>query len=166
MIFQLDGPHWQFSLKLYARDGVAPACLYLQDAHGVDVNILLIALHAGLEGGRNVGATQIAALDKAVQEQRETLVLPLRTMRGFLKPLPFGAGSELLRTAIKKAELAAEQFEQLCLARQASTFPVGGENGPEEICWRVLEHFDPGRVFSDPMTGDSIAAIVKAAGKR
>jgi uncharacterized protein (TIGR02444 family) len=164
-MLKLDGPHWQFSLRLYARDGVASACLHLQDAHGVDVNVLLIALHAGLECGRRVDAVGIATLDAAIGSQRKTLVLPLRTMRRLLKPLPFGPDSEPLRSAVKRAELAAEQFEQLCLARNAAALPAGSEHEPDEICWSVIKYFDPlAPRDSCSATGLSIATIAAATG--
>ncbi|MCG8546534.1 MAG: TIGR02444 family protein, partial [Alphaproteobacteria bacterium] len=31
---------WNFSLRAYARPGVADACIRLQDRYGVDVNVL------------------------------------------------------------------------------------------------------------------------------
>ena len=33
-----DSPFWLFSLRFYAQEGIAPACLTLQDEAGVDVN--------------------------------------------------------------------------------------------------------------------------------
>ena len=39
---------WRFSLSLYRMDGVPPACIALQDGHGLDVNIMLFALVAGI----------------------------------------------------------------------------------------------------------------------
>lgn len=141
-MLQLDGPHWQFSLQIYGHEGVPPACLHLQDAHGLDVNVLLLALYANLRDGRHVSAEDVASLDAAVREQREAVVRPLRDVRRLLKAQPFGPDSEPLRTAVKKAELVAEQFEQLCLARHAATLPRGVGRAPEDICWRVLWHFD------------------------
>jgi uncharacterized protein (TIGR02444 family) len=39
-----DDPFWRFSLDLYGRPGVAPACLALQDEAGADVNLVLYLL--------------------------------------------------------------------------------------------------------------------------
>ena len=33
---------WRFSLALYARAGVAQALIALQDAHGFDINLILL----------------------------------------------------------------------------------------------------------------------------
>jgi len=34
-------PFWDFSLAVWGREAVKPACLALQARHGIDVNILL-----------------------------------------------------------------------------------------------------------------------------
>ena len=47
-----DSACWRFSLRFYARDGVAPICLALQDHHGVDVNVLFFLLFLSLQQRR------------------------------------------------------------------------------------------------------------------
>jgi uncharacterized protein (TIGR02444 family) len=159
-MIEIDGAHWRFSLRLYASEGVAPACIHLQDAHGVDVNVLLVALHAGLRNGRAVAAEEIRLLDEAVREAREIMVVPLRSIRRLLKVEPFGPGSEPVRASVKKAELAAEQFEQLLLARQATAFSAGSADAAA-ICRCVLRHFDPG--VSDDRDSPTAAMIATIA---
>ena len=39
---------WRFALGFYARPGVAPACLELQDRHGKDVLIALYCCWVGV----------------------------------------------------------------------------------------------------------------------
>ena len=46
----LPHPFWNFSLELYAGDGVAEACLDLQERRGCDVNILLFCCWLGASG--------------------------------------------------------------------------------------------------------------------
>src|ERR1700680_2972326 len=48
---QAGSPFWRFSLRFYRQPGVADACIALQDARGVDVNILLFFLWLGSPGG-------------------------------------------------------------------------------------------------------------------
>jgi uncharacterized protein (TIGR02444 family) len=116
----LAGPHWSFALALYARPGVADACLKLQDALGVDVNVLLFALYAASERGMAFAPEEIAAIDGAVAEWRDEVVVKLRAIRRGLKagppPAP-GPDTEALRDLVKKAELRAEQIEQAVLAQ-------------------------------------------------
>ena len=84
MSLEMDGPHWRFSLKVYSGEGVAESCLALQDRHGVDVNVLLVALYAELQQGRKIGQQEIAQLDGAIVELRDRIIRPLREMRRFL----------------------------------------------------------------------------------
>jgi hypothetical protein len=45
----IDNPFWDFSLALYAKEGVADACLLLQDKLGYDVNLLLLDIELECE---------------------------------------------------------------------------------------------------------------------
>jgi uncharacterized protein (TIGR02444 family) len=113
-------PFWDFSLRLYARSGVAGACLCLQDRHGIDVNVLFCCLWLGMEGERAT-RRDIARMMARVRSLHEQVVKPLRTARTALKSmLPAGAEELLpamgaLRSAIKKSELDAEHLEQIVL---------------------------------------------------
>ena len=141
----LTGPHWSFALALYARPGVAEACLKLQDALGVDVNVLLFALYAASERGLAFEQEDLAAIDRAVAPWRDEVVVKLRAIRRGLKsgppPAP-SADTEALRDLLKKAELRAEQIEQAALARWLE------ENAP--------------RMRADPTDARGIVAAVAA----
>ncbi|WP_164919691.1 TIGR02444 family protein [Hansschlegelia zhihuaiae] len=136
---ELDGPHWRFALDFYARPGVAGACLSLQDACGVDVNVLLVAIYAATRLGRVVGPDEIAALDAAAAPWRERAVLPLRRLRRDLKGGVAGAGAgdaETLRDGVKALELKAEQIEQSILADRLVALP------PDARAPKVAETID------------------------
>ena len=45
-----DHPFWDFSLGIYGWAGIPQACLELQSAHELDVNILLYCLWFGASG--------------------------------------------------------------------------------------------------------------------
>jgi uncharacterized protein (TIGR02444 family) len=110
-------PFWTFSLSLYRMDGVAPACIELQDSAGVDVNILLFALFLAAKG-RALRAADIADLDAALKGWREDVVIPLRGVRRVLKSPeksvdPVQAAA--LRERIKAVELEAERLQQEAL---------------------------------------------------
>lgn len=109
-----SNPLWAYSLRLYRKPGVAPACIALQDRCGVDVNVLLFCLWMGA-CGRGVAP---AAMRLAVGVSREWtahVVAPLRQTRRFLKPL----GVPAFRRAVARVELAAERLEQDMLVRLA-----------------------------------------------
>lgn len=114
----LDNPLWQFSLAVYAADGVAGECLDLQDRYGVDVNLLLFAAYAGAIEETTLERNDIADAAAASSAWHTDIVRALRGARRALKPAaadngnPFRSQSAELRARIKAAELDAERLEQ------------------------------------------------------
>lgn len=120
---------WDFSLAVYGKPGVAPACLALQERHGLDVNLLLYCGWCGRRGQR-LDRAELAALDAKVAAWRENAVLPLRGLRRWLKTQETATGedAEALRAEIKRLELEAERIEQELLSAGAGEAP--GEASP------------------------------------
>ncbi len=113
-----DHPLWDFSLEVYARPGVEPACLALQEAHGADVNVLLAVIWHGARGLR-LSPAELDRLGGAVADWCERVVRPLRAVRRDMKaglgaPAPM---ADALRNRVKRLELDAEHLEQLLLAQ-------------------------------------------------
>lgn len=116
---------WEFSLRTYGTAGVAPACLALQDDHGLDVNLLLYCCWTGQLGIR----LDTAALERALAFSRpwaEHVVEPLRAARRWMKndgctqaQIPTDSCREL-RETIKAIELRSEQFQQRVLESMAN----------------------------------------------
>ena len=100
---------WPFSLRLYARAGVAPACLALQDRFGRDVNLVLYLCWVGASGRGRLTAADLDRAESVAGPWRRETVEPLRALRRRIKETP-DAGS--LYEALKAAELAAEQVAQ------------------------------------------------------
>jgi len=108
---------WPFSVELYARDGVADACLELQNRFGVDVNLLLFCYWF---------ADQYGELDDELLEKlclfstswKQQVVQPLRDVRNWMKDnspllgLAQDSRYHTLRERIKFDELAAEKYQQ------------------------------------------------------
>ncbi|MDT2022464.1 TIGR02444 family protein [Methylocella sp. CPCC 101449] len=112
-----SSPFWTFSLRFYRLDGVAPACLALQDEQGVDVNVLLFLLFVATQG-RSLTQADVAAIDVAMADWRRETVAPLRAVRRVLRTPPAAidaAQAEALRERIKAVELEAERLEQKAL---------------------------------------------------
>jgi len=107
-------PFWTYSLRLYRRPGVAPACLALQERLGLDVNLLLFCIWAG-SGGHRLPAKTMALAVGLSQLWSTNVVWPLRHARRFLKPLSL----PVLRREVARVELAAERVEQDFLVRLA-----------------------------------------------
>ena len=114
-----ETPFWQFSGIVYARPGVAEACLDLQDRHGIDVNLLLFCAWAGAQGRRLDGG-DLGLLRSVSRPWHDEVVAPLRTARRWLKQqsaVPEDLG-ETFREEVKTLELQAEMLEQLVLYQE------------------------------------------------
>lgn len=110
---------WAFSLELYDRPGVAPACLALQDRCGLDVNLLLLCCWTAAEGRRTLPEPALRALIAAAAPWQDTVLRPLRAARRGLKVGVAGvpeADSDALRRRVAALELEAERIEQRLLA--------------------------------------------------
>jgi uncharacterized protein (TIGR02444 family) len=117
---------WSWSLKSYARPGFSAAAITLQDRHGLDVNLLLYCLWAGLVARVELGEPGLGtALATTVTWQRD-VVMPLRAVRRSLKGESRGGSgmAAALRQRVADAELEAERGEQALLA--ALPLPAAG----------------------------------------
>jgi uncharacterized protein (TIGR02444 family) len=114
-----DHPFWDFSLKVYSTPGVPPACIEVQDRHGVDVNVLLFCAWVGASGRGRLSEAELAHTLEAVAEWNEVVVCGMRAIRRRMKegmpPVP-QARSEALRKVLIKLEVDCEHAEQLALA--------------------------------------------------
>lgn len=121
---QAASPFWTFSLKLYRVEGVAPACLKLQDMHGVDVNVMLFGCWLASQG-RKVSRVEMHEIVDAAEPWRRQVVVPLRSVRRILKVPADAAGKgahafdaaaiAAMRDKIKAAELESERLQQEAL---------------------------------------------------
>ena len=114
-----DHPFWDFSLEVYGAEGVAAACLVLQDAHQLDVNIVLYCCWIGASGRGALDAAEVEAMTAAVVHWHGDIVRGVRAVRqrlkGGLAPAPAEL-TEKLRRRIAKIEVELEHVEQLMLA--------------------------------------------------
>jgi uncharacterized protein (TIGR02444 family) len=114
----LEAECWTFALAIYAKPGVAEACLALQDEAGVDVMMLLTTTFAAVKHRLLLAPDEIRALNEACRLWREQIVWPLRAIRSGLKAGPQPAPSEAteqFRSQVKALELAAEKLENKLL---------------------------------------------------
>jgi uncharacterized protein (TIGR02444 family) len=118
----LPHPFWNFSLEIYAAEGVSEACLDLQERRGCDVNILLFCCWLGASGRPTLTADRLRALLAESAPWQAEIVKPLREVRRRLKDLP-PEMADATRRRVADAELAAEHAEQLTLAMLHSPLP-------------------------------------------
>jgi uncharacterized protein (TIGR02444 family) len=166
----LPHPFWNFSLEIYAAEGVSRACLDLQDRRGCDVNILLFCCWLGASGRPTLTADRLRVLLKESETWQAGVVKPLREVRRLLKDRPWAGALpetvEATRRRAADAELAAEHAEQLALAGLHN--PVADRERPVEkrlraaICNLGVYAMCLG-VTPDKADRDAVAALLKGA---
>ncbi len=121
---------WQFSLEVYARAGVKPALLDLQDRFGADVNLVLLACWLG-QGGRKLAPELAGLLRQEAAIWQEQILGPLRKVRNRLREdlalstEPGAATIQALRNEVLAAELSAERVEQNMLVSRLGGHTTG-----------------------------------------
>jgi len=108
---------WSFSLQLFSRPGVAPACIALQDGLGLDVNLLLYCCWHG-RACRKLDDEDLRRAIAAVEGWQREVVQPLRAVRRRLKTgvPPITAGEcEALRRKVNDLEIESEHIAQVAL---------------------------------------------------
>ena len=109
----MENPFWEYSLSVYALEGVAPLCVELQDNFAVDVNVLLYAAWLA-SGSLRLTQEHLNELEVHVSAWREQVVEPLRELRRQLRAFPTTGPMDAgpIREEIKTLELAAERQQQ------------------------------------------------------
>lgn len=104
-----DNEFWVFSLRVYEAPAVEAECLAMQDAFGIDVNLLLFCAWLAAERGIALNASDLQNCETEVSEWHDRAVRPLRAARRAMKGL---AEAENIRAQVKILELTAERLEQ------------------------------------------------------
>lgn len=148
---------WDWALAAYARPGVAPVCLALQDGHDQNIPLLLAAAWAA-EEGRALDLDRAVSLTRAWEAD---VVGPLRTARRALKvsrgPIP-DTSREALRETVKAVELEAERL--LLAALESLAWP--GDVAPAEPALTAAAARWSATKNSPPPPADGIAALSSA----
>lgn len=111
---------WHYAVAVYGREGVSERCLYLQDSHGVDVNILLFVAWLGAAKGRTVSAEDCRVLIDATAQWRREVVRAIRAVRRRVKPMAEADPRlDVVYRSLKRTELDAERAEHAMLIAAA-----------------------------------------------
>jgi uncharacterized protein (TIGR02444 family) len=140
-----ESEFWNFTLGFYARPGVSPACIALQDKHGRDVNIVLYACWVGLSGRGRLSTADLDRAEAVNGPWRRGAIEKLRAARRALKEEDRTGQIAELYEAAKQLELAAERIAQLRL--QSLARPPGersaGERAADATASLALYLADP-----------------------
>jgi uncharacterized protein (TIGR02444 family) len=148
---------WAYSLALYSRPAVAAACLRLQDAHGLDVNLLLLCCWLARSGRGRLSAATLAAAEARVAPWCAGVVVPLREIRRALKILP-QAGAPALYREVQRLELVAEREEQRLLLAGWAGSPAAASD-PAADCAANLALYVAAHELPIDLTADLINAV-------
>lgn len=136
---------WNFSLELYDAEGVATACLELQDTYQLDVNLILFCFWHGSAYGK-IDPELLQNVIGFSIPWRSGVVQPLRSARTWMKLNPNPSEQfDSLRERIKADELLAEKFQIEQIASLTSAFNEGRQ------C-----------VFGNDDTGENIDSLLAA----
>lgn len=158
---QRDNAFWQFSLRIYRAPGVAAECLALQDALGIDVNLLLFMAWLGAARRTMLTDDEVASAQNLVQPWHDQAVRPLRAVRRQLKAFAT-PDSEAFRLRVKTVELEAEQVEQAMLFGHAleSWSGIGTADPREAVTANMLAYL---RLAGGAASGHSVQSLAEAA---
>jgi uncharacterized protein (TIGR02444 family) len=105
----------RFALALYGSEGVADACLHLQNRHDLDVNLVLFfAAFVGAERRQRLTTSGLEVARVRVDAWHREVVRPVRAVRQRLKSGPAPAPNEItarLRRRLQQVEIDAEVVE-------------------------------------------------------
>ncbi len=120
---------WDWAVAVYAKPGVAEACLDLQDAHDQIVPLILWAAWASVSGYEIDEVRRDAAVSVA-QTWAEAVVAPLRLIRRRLKS-PLTAGDTEARLGLREKIKAVELQSERALMAELERLMIGCdfENG-------------------------------------
>ena len=145
---ELEADSWAFALDIYARPGVADACLHLQNEAGIDIMMFLMVAYAAVRHRIWLTPSEFRELDDVCRPWREQIVHPLRAIRSGLKTGPRPAPNsetEQFRSKVKAVELAAERLQNQLLAECLPRRPPERDAvDPEDLratLRRVVAHF-------------------------
>jgi uncharacterized protein (TIGR02444 family) len=156
-----EAESWAFALAIYAKPGVAEACLTLQNEAGIDVMLLLMTTFAAVKHRTLLTRDEIKALDDASRPWREQIVQRLRSVRIELKTGPQPApneATETFRSKIKALELEAERFENQILAEHLPLRPPAQQRPGTEQLRTVLN--DVVAHFAETTPNRSLSASI------
>jgi uncharacterized protein (TIGR02444 family) len=157
-------PFWAFSLRVYSQPEVEHCCLTLQDEHGLDVNLVLLATWAA-GTGRVLDPTLAARLRQLGDSYQAAVMRPLRQARRALKSQPVApALAPILaerRRLLLALELDLERLEQVQLEALTSAVSSDAEAAGDALLATNLATLYPEQSIPPPMLA-ALAALLPA----
>jgi uncharacterized protein (TIGR02444 family) len=155
-----DNPLWRFAVSLYGRGEVAAACLELQDAHGLDVDLVLACLWYACDRRHPLERTRLRELQHRVAPLRQWTVRMRQLRRELERPSRLDPSYRELYDHAKTTELSAEALS-LAVLYDALAADPRGEQMPaiaaEASLYRYAEI--EGAAGAEPLLHALVAAL-------
>jgi uncharacterized protein (TIGR02444 family) len=166
------GAFWTFTLAVYQKEGVSPACIALQDRLGLDVNFLLLCLYAGSRG-RALTADDFARVEERAAPWRKNVIHPLRAVRRWLKEqqLLEKASSDQLRRGVLGHEIESEGVQQrlmeaaVPITEGASSASTAAGNLTAYLAWARAKPGEPDKADLVSLLAQVFAPLSRDAAK-
>ena len=109
---------WDFTMGVYGRPGVSPACIALQDSLGLDVNLLLFCCWVAASGRGALSSQEMRRCRDSSEPWQAHVVGALRGVRRRLKDGVEGVPADLAadyRKRVLALEIDGEHVAQVAL---------------------------------------------------
>lgn len=155
-------PIWDFVLGYYRQQGVSEAAIALQDAAGIDVNMILFLMWLSGQG-KTLAEADLRKLSETSHSWQRQVVVPIRNIRRLLKEnAPFVEQETALayRKKVQALELEGEQLELNGMADASRTAALNTAASTEKAARDNLATF--AKVAGKTFPADAVEAFVNA----
>ncbi|MBY6187190.1 TIGR02444 family protein [Marinobacter hydrocarbonoclasticus] len=129
--------YWQFSEHVWQQEGARQTALELQDTHGLEPNLLLLALLLEQQG-QFLDQSQFRALKEAQASWCEKMLTPYRQLRRLAKDnLPEASYRQML-----EVELVMEKRSQQLILKALALMTIQPEGDNLTACLKA-QNIDP-----------------------
>ena len=114
-------PIWDFVLGYYKQQGVSEAAITLQDAAGIDVNMILFLMWLASQK-KTLAAAEVKAVGEKSIGWQHSVVVPIRAIRRLLKenaPLVEQEPALAYRKKVQALEIEGEQLQLTAMGAMA-----------------------------------------------
>jgi uncharacterized protein (TIGR02444 family) len=124
MSAERTNPFWDYSYALHESKGIGPACIELQDRHGLDVNLILYCSWVAASGRGALDAVALRRAAGTVREWQKRVSSVIRDVRRLLKTDALGVPDELVEEFRKKLLDVEIESERISLDVLLTVAPV------------------------------------------
>ncbi|MGZ3410997.1 MAG: TIGR02444 family protein [Xanthobacteraceae bacterium] len=155
-------PIWDFVLSYYRQQGVSEAAIKLQDAAGIDVNMILFLMWLSGQG-KALAESDTRKLSEASHGWQRSVVVPIRNIRRLLKEnAPFVEHDTALayRKKVQALEIEGEQLQLNGMADAARNLSPRALPSAEQAARDNLATF--AKVTGKTFPPDAVETFVRA----